>query len=48
MRLAAAIALAGAVLGCVLIRGRRGAGAPESDAAASPGADVTSAGQPAA
>jgi EmrB/QacA subfamily drug resistance transporter len=49
MRLAAAVALAGAVIGCVLIRGHRRADAPEPEAAPAPrGAEVASAEQPAA
>jgi len=48
MRLAAAIALAGAVLGCVLIRGRHRSGVAEPGTATAAGADVTSAQQPAA
>ena len=47
MRLSAAVALAGAILGCALIRARRDAPKPETSVATAAGGEITSAGQPA-
>ncbi|MGH2993239.1 MAG: MFS transporter, partial [Solirubrobacterales bacterium] len=43
MRLSAAVALAGAILGCVLIRARREAAEPEAAVAAASGGEIASA-----